>query len=97
MPKTVAMYGLTASGLGETSLSVQILQISTYYQRRPPQGPAFGASHGRNVRYSGKLNASEVLQSKMNGEYDVYIQGKMERRSGRPKGDILIAGIMSFS
>ncbi|KAL8765913.1 MAG: hypothetical protein Q9209_007156 [Squamulea sp. 1 TL-2023] len=68
-----------------------ILQISTYYKTRPPQGPAFGGSHGRNVRYSGNLKPSEILQSEMNGEYDVYIQGKMERRSGRPQGDILIA------
>ncbi|KAL8903803.1 MAG: hypothetical protein Q9207_003695 [Kuettlingeria erythrocarpa] len=70
-----------------------ILQISTYYERRPlDQGPAFGGSHGRNVCYSGNLEPAKVLRSEMDGEYDVYIQGKMERRSGRPKGDILISG-----
>lgn len=74
---------------------MQILQISTYYAKRPlDQGPAFGGSHGRDVCYSGNLNPLRVLQSELNGEYDVYNQGIMERRSGRPKGDILISGMM---
>lgn len=58
------------------------------------QGPAFGGSHGRAVCYSGMLNPSTVLQSEIDGEYDVYVGDKMERRSGRPKGDIMVSGIL---
>lgn len=72
--------------------SDQILQISLYYQKRTKErAPEFDGRHGRYVCYSGNANPLEILESETKGEYDVYVEGKMERRSGRPTGDFLVS------
>ncbi|KAL8771398.1 MAG: hypothetical protein Q9194_004889 [Teloschistes cf. exilis] len=76
----------------------QILQTSIYYERTPQaQSPTSGGSHGRYVCYGGRIKTHEILQAEADGEYDVYIDGTMERRHGKPKGDIFISGERSVA
>ncbi|KAL8911996.1 MAG: hypothetical protein Q9171_002909 [Xanthocarpia ochracea] len=72
-----------------------MLRISLYYEKRSiEEGPAFGGSHGRYVCYSGTLDVFKIIEAEVDGEYDIYSNGQMERRRGRQPGDILVSGMM---
>lgn len=55
------------------------------------QGPEFSSRHGRYVYYSRTANLLKVLEREIKGEYNIYVEGKIERRSSRPTGDLLIS------
>ena len=84
---------MTLSLLNPSDRVLQILRISIHYASGNPESkPIFKGQHARVSLRVSKFDLQQILGAEIAGEHDQYIDGKIEHRSGREWGDMLVAG-----
>ena len=71
---------------------MQILRVSIYYIEAESNQLTFDGEHARVAYYCGRPDLEGLVDVEMARDYHRFIEGKIERRTGREIGDMIVVG-----